>query len=131
MVARQPRSAYVDTSAMLAIALAEPNAAAMSRRLASFTLMVSSNLLEAEMRSAMAREGSELDAAMLGHIQWVMPTRPLTPEIAAALRAGYLRGADLWHLASALYAARAMPALAFITLDRRQQTVAASLGFET
>ena len=103
----------------------------MSRRLASFPLMVSSNLLEAEMRSAMAREGSEFDAEMLEHIQWVMPTRPLTPEIAAALRAGYLRGADLWHIASALYAARAMPALAFITLDRRQQSVAATLGFET
>ena len=83
------------------------------------------------MRSVLAREGREYDADRLARIQWFMPTRPLTPEIAAALRAGYLRGADLWHLASALYAARAMPALAFITLDRRQQTVAASLGFET
>ena len=103
----------------------------MARRLATFPLVVSSNLLEAEMRSAMAREGNEFDASLLERIQWVMPTRPLTQEIAATLRAGYLRGADLWHLASALYAARAMPALAFITLDRRQQTVAASLGFET
>ena len=131
MVARHPRSAYVDTSALLAIALTEPDGPATARRLATFPLLVSSNLLEAEMRSAMAREGSEFVPDRLARVRWVMPTRPLTPEIATALRAGYLRGADLWHLASALYAARAMPALAFITLDRRQQTVAASLGFET
>ena len=131
MATPQPRSAYVDTSALLAVALQEPGGVAMTRRLAGFPLVVSSNLLEAEMRSAMAREGNQFDASLLERIRWVMPTRPLTPEIAAALRAGYLRGADLWHLASALYAARAMPALAFITLDRRQQSVAASLGFET
>ena len=83
------------------------------------------------MRSAMAREGSELDSDMIAHIRWVAPTRPLSAEMSAVLRVGYLRGADLWHVASALYAAGAMPELVFITLDRRQQTVAASLGFET
>ena len=131
MVARHPRSAYVDTSALLAIALREPSREAVTQRLATFPRLVSSNLLEAEVHSALAREGNEFNPDLIARIRWVMPTRPLTPEIAAALRAGYLRGADLWHLASALYAARAMPALAFITLDRRQQTVAASLGFET
>ena len=77
----------------------------MTRRLASFPLLVSSNLLEAEMYSALAREGNEFDADLLESIQWVMPTRPLGPEIATAWRVGYLRGADLWHIASALYAA--------------------------
>ena len=131
MVARHPRSAYVDTSAVLAIALGEPSEEDMARRLASFPLIVSSNLLEAEMRSAIAREGSEFDAELLERVRWVMPTRPLSPEIAAALRVGYLRGADLWHIASALYAARTMPELVFITLDRRQENIAAGLGFAT
>ena len=131
MAARHPPSAYVDTSALLAIAFGEPAKEAIARRLASFPSWVSSNLLEAEMRSALAREGGEFDADPLERVRWVMPTRPLSPEIAAALRVGYLRGADLWHIASALYAAQAMPELAFITLDRRQERVAAGLGFVT
>lgn len=131
MVARHPRSAYVDTSVLLAMAFGEPSATAVARRLASFPRLVSSNLLEAEMRSVLAREGREFDADRLARIRWVMPTRPLSPEIAAALRVGYLRGADLWHIASALYAARTMPELVFITLDRRQENIAAGLGFAT
>ena len=131
VVSRYQRSAYVDTSALVAMALREPSAAAVARRLASFHLLVSSNLLEAEMRSALAREDSGFGASLLSRIRWVMPTRPLSPEIAAALRVGYLRGADLWHIASALYAARTMPELVFITLDRRQENIAAGLGFAT
>ena len=131
MIARHPPSAYIDTSALLAMALGEPGEAAVARRLAGYPRWVSSNLLEAEVRSALARAGNEFDPDLLARIRWVMPTRPLTPEIAAALRVGYLRGADLWHIASALYAAQAMPELAFITLDQRQQRVAAGLGFVT
>ena len=47
----------------------------------------------------------------------------------SALRAGNLRGADLWHIATALYAAPEPAAIAFVTLDRRQASVAAALGF--
>ena len=45
------------------------------------------------------------------------------------LSAGYLRGADLWHLASALYLAGNPRNLPFITLDERQEVVARKLGF--
>ena len=125
-------SAYVDTSALLSIAFDEPAAESVIQRLAQFTNLVSSNLLEAEMRSALAREGDPfLPRLLLSRLEWVIPTRPLHAEIAAVLRVGYLRGADLWHVANALYAARAMPGLAFVTLDRRQQTIAAGLGFAT
>lgn len=82
------------------------------------------------MQSALARDGNELEPSdLLSRIEWVLPTRPLRPEIADALRAGYLRGADLWHIATALYAARTVLRLAFVTLDRRQGSVAATLGF--
>ena len=57
------------------------------------------------------------------------PTAPCRAEIAAVLQVGYLRGADLRRVATALYAARTMPGLTFITPDQRQQTVAAGLGF--
>ena len=81
------------------------------------------------MHAAFARDGREPDMELLSVVRWIMPTRPLGPEIADALRAGYLRGADLWHIATALYAARSVPGLAFVTLDRRQGGVAAALGF--
>ena len=121
--------AYVDSSVLLAIAFNEPTAPEMVQRLAGFPRLVSSNLLEAEVRSALAREGGALEPPLMSHIRWVLPTRPLGPEISDALRAGYLRGADLWHIATALYAARSVPGLAFVTLDRRQGGVAAALGF--
>lgn len=47
------------------------------------------------------------------------------------LEVGYLRGADLWHLACALYLVEDPPEISFVTLDDRQRTVAAGLGFET
>ena len=124
-----PAVAYVDTSALLAIARIEPTAEPVARRLDGFRLLLSSNLLESEMRSAFALDAREFEPLLLSRIRWILPTRPLGPELADALRAGYLRGADLWHIATALYAARAVPSLAFLTLDRRQQGVAAALGF--
>lgn len=67
---------------------------------------------------------------LLARIGWILTHRPLSPEMEAALRAGNLRGADLWHVASALYAAPEPGAIAFCTLDRRQAKVAAALGFQ-
>ena len=104
----------------------------MVSRLAEFPRLLSSNLLEAEVRSVFARERLEFDAGLLSDIEWIHPDRPLAAEIAAALRVGYLRGADLWHIAVALYLKENLAGtLAFITRDNRQEAVAAGLGFET
>jgi hypothetical protein len=46
------------------------------------------------------------------------------------LAAGYLRGADLWHLACALYLADELVPPALLTLDVRQREVAAASGLE-
>ena len=124
-------SAYADSSALVAVAFDEPGAAAVRERLYAYSGLVSSNLLEAEMLSAFAREGRGLSDVYVPRIQWILPTRPLTLEIAEALRAGYLRGADLWHLATALYAKQELNDLAFITLDVRQRAAAQALGFQT
>ncbi len=67
---------------------------------------------------------------LLSRITWVLPNRSLTGEISIALSAGYLRGADLLHIATALYAARGEEGITFLTLDRRLQEVAQVLGFE-
>jgi hypothetical protein len=58
-----------------------------------------------------------------------MPSRPLGPEFRKVLEHGYVRGADLWHLASALFLAPEPGQLAFFSLDRRQAEVALKLGF--
>ena len=121
--------AYVDTSAIVAIAFAEKGADSLATKLAGFSRLVSSNLLEAELRAACRREGQPAPVHLLARIGWILTHRPLSPEIKTALEAGRLRGADLWHVASALYAAPEPGALAFVTLDRQQAEVAAALGF--
>jgi uncharacterized protein with PIN domain len=50
------RVAYVDSSCLVAVAFGEPGADRLSKELDGFDLLLSSNLLEAELRSALARE---------------------------------------------------------------------------
>ena len=84
------------------------------------------------MRAAYNRERREFEPQWLHGIEWVLPTRPLGPEIAAALQVRYLRSGDLLHVATALYAVRTFGLeLAFITLDNNQREAAAGLGFLT
>jgi predicted nucleic acid-binding protein len=124
--------AYLDSSCLVAIAFDEPEASRMARRLRQHERLFSSNLLEAELRSALIREGIR-DAAdpLLTWITWVYPNRPLTAEFQRVTAAGYLKGADLWHLANALFLSPDGRDLAFLTLDARQREVASALGFAT
>lgn len=121
--------AYVDTSCLVAIAFGERGGKALARRLDGFDELVSSNLLEAELLAAFAREKVHPDAALLETIAWIVPDRPLHEEIGRVLAAGYVRGADCWHLASALYLAEDPSSISFVTVDERQHGVARSLGF--
>ena len=121
--------AYVDSSAIVGIAFQDNGWTAMERRLGRFSNLWSSNLLEAEVRAAYGRERRAFDVRVLSGVRWVLPDRPLTTEIASILQAGYLRGADLWHIATALYAAPEPGDISFVTLDDRQRAVAATLGF--
>ena len=119
----------MDTSVLVAIAFRERKGAAVHHRLESFDLLVASNLLEAELRATLRRENAPSDAPLLNRISWVSPERPLSPEITVVLAAGHLRGADLWHLACALYLAPSPRDLSFLTLDTRQAAAAEKLGF--
>ena len=124
-------AAYLDTSALVAIAFDDKGGDRLAKRLDEFTYLLSSNLLEAELRAAFARARHPFAADLVSGIQWVLPDRPLAPELARALQAGYLRGADLWHVATALYVVQDPADIAFVTLDARQQAVAAALGFQS
>lgn len=123
--------AYVDTSALVAIVLGEHDGPPMAHRLKGFTRLLSSNLLEAELRATCARERAAFSEELFADFSWVFPDRSLGPELAAVLTAGYLRGADLWHVACALHVTRTPGDICFITLDERQHRVATALGFRT
>ncbi len=126
------KAAYVDTSCLVAIAFAEPGYEAVASELASYDTLLASNLLEAELRAALTREGVVEDHdELVAAIRWVLPDRPLSPEIKRVIAAGYVRGADLWHLACALLVAPGAVDLSFATLDEAQGKVARALGFQT
>lgn len=119
----------MDTSVLLAIAFGERGAAALAGRLERFEGVVASNLLEAELRAAYGREGRRDEPPELFKVSWITPTRPLHDEIHRVLSHGYLRGADCWHLAVALYVAPDPAELVFLTRDDRQARIARALGF--
>ena len=124
--------AYVDTSCLAAIVLNERNALSLSRKLGAFDRLAASPLLEAELRTVLHREGHREGAQVqpwLAPMLWVSPDRPLSAEIATVLDAGYLRGADCWHLATALFFSPDAAKISFVTLDARQRDVAKALGF--
>lgn len=123
--------AYVDSSWLVAIALEEAGHEKLELTLEAFDRVVSSNLLEAELRGALAREATELPPRFLEPMGWILPERPLSAEIAEALTRGTVRGADLWHLACALYCRAGAGEVAFFTLDQRQRELAIALGFST
>jgi hypothetical protein len=88
-------------------------------------------LLEAEFRAALEREETGGGEPLLAALRWVIPDRPLSHELDQVFSAGCLRGADAWHLATALFLVEAPGDLPFLTLDQRQRSLAESLGFPT
>lgn len=122
-------SAYVDSSVIVALELGEPGSAEVIERLTAFDHLLSSPLLEAEVKSALHREGKALNSAWLRRMVWISPQTGLGAEIGQVLQAGYLRGADLWHVACALFFAERPEILTFATLDGRQGEMASTLGF--
>lgn len=124
--------AFVDSSAVVATVFGAPQAAQLPRALGGFEALFAADLLRAEVLSALKREGLDGDAAdeTFGSVYWVVPNRSLHPECARVLRHGYLRGADLWHVACALYQAPEPKDLVFISLDKNQRRVALAVGFK-
>lgn len=122
-------AAYVDTSCLVAVAFSEPGHEALAERLATIDRLHSSNLAEAELCAALFGRGAVDDGSITRRVSWVLPDRSLGPEIQTVLAAGYLRGADLWHLACALYLSLDPRELVFLTMDHQQAAVADAMGF--
>ena len=120
--------AYADTSVFAALAFREPEAGRIRRRLAGFDRVVTSVLTEAELASALSREGLDLAASPLRGVQFIGTSEPLSKEIREVLRAGYLRGTDCWHVAVALNYSPDRE-LTFLSFDRTQLAVVRKLGY--
>jgi predicted nucleic acid-binding protein len=124
-------SAFVDTSVLLAIIFQESDFKALVARLDLFETFYASDLLEAELRSVCRREERAVDFWLIEQLRIVFPPRSLRREVVRVLDAGYVRGADCFHLATALSLTSNPAELTFLTLDKRQRDVAAALGFLT
>lgn len=123
--------AYLDTSALLAIAFNEPGARELNAEVSTFRLLLSSDLLEAEVRSAFVRHQRTDYRTVLDPIEWISPGRRLTDEMDQVLSGGYLRGADLYHVATALLVSADFPDFTFATMDFQQLEVARRVGLKT
>jgi uncharacterized protein with PIN domain len=124
-------AAYVDSSCLVAIAFGEPSARKAAKALRRHSPLLASNLVEAEVRAALAREDTPVGSDIFEGISWVFPDRALSAELQRALEHGRLHGADLWHVACALYLDPTASELVFLSLDVPQQRTAAALGFKT
>jgi predicted nucleic acid-binding protein len=127
-------TAYLDTSFFVAIVLGEPGATRLQGILAGHDRVLTSDLLVAETLAAAVREGLDIELLRpaLSAVTLVLPSRSLEGEIRQALDVGRLRGADLWHVACALFVAgSARSDLAFLSRDAAQRTVVKRLGFPT
>ncbi len=105
----------------------------LRKKLATYDHLFSSELLIAELLSYARRENLDPDmiAEQLAPVTILIPDRPIRTEIETVIRAGYVRGADLWHLACACYLSPKRGDLPFLTADQRQRDVAEVLGFHS
>lgn len=123
--------AYIDTSAILAVEFEQEGAQLVLDRVNEASVLISSNLMEAEFYSVIMREDRPINAGLISGVTWIHPDRSLNAEFDLVLNVGYLRGADLWHVAVALFASPDPSLISFITLDQQQRNVARAIGFQT
>ena len=126
-----PNIAYVDTSVLVAALFDEAEGPTARAVLARYERLVSSDLFVAELASVASRENVAI-ARLTRHVDSIsllFPNRSLRDEMIQILQHGYVRGADLWHLACALFLSPNVADLDFLTFDKRQQSVASKLGF--
>jgi predicted nucleic acid-binding protein len=124
-------AAFLDSSYLIAASFDPSAGEHLSRALSRYRPIYATELLAAECLAFAMREridGAEFDRAF-ARISWVLPDRSLRAEFDRVLAAGYLRGADLWHLACACYLAPNPAELAFLSRDQQQAMVAKRLGF--
>ncbi|MEI6805931.1 MAG: type II toxin-antitoxin system VapC family toxin [Myxococcaceae bacterium] len=123
---------YVDTSVLVSLFFEDSDSNnRFSRLLKEADEVVSSVLIEAEFLSVILREKINLSAGVdyLKQISLVIPDRSISKELGVIFSKAYVRGADAFHLACALYLDPKASELQFLTADIQQQKAAQALGF--
>ncbi|MFI5297949.1 MAG: PIN domain-containing protein [Polyangiales bacterium] len=126
------KRAYVDTSALVAVQFGELDRPRVLKVLRAHDALVSTSLVVAEMLATLRRANLPVGSAgpLLKRIERLALPDDLRDECEQALAVGALRGADLWHVATALrLAGKHRKRLTFCSLDQAQRGVAAGLGF--
>ncbi len=126
---------YLDPTALIPIVFGEePVGAVTQERLNRFPILMSSNLIEAELRVEFEIEGQIFDPSWLSGIEWIQPRGSLGAEMDRIQAFASLSPIRMWHLVNAVYFADRLSLanrradLAFITLNEQQETVAWDLG---
>lgn len=122
---------YIDTSVLVAMFF--ENSEQYSQFLEDAEEIVSSSLLEAEFLSVIHREKANVSEGLrfLKQISLVVPDRSISKELELIFSKAYVRGADAFHLACALYLDPKANELRFLTADKQQEKAAKALGFTT
>jgi PIN domain nuclease of toxin-antitoxin system len=127
------KTLFTDTSAILSVIFMETGYEKAAHLFREADRIYAAGLLEAEVLSAAARKGLPHDEVdrVLTRVTLIQPDRPLTQELKTIISSGkLLKGADLWHLACALYLTGDPSVMPFMTLDEAQAGAAARLGFK-
>lgn len=125
--------AYIDSSYFIAVIFGENNSTQYSKFISRFDNVVSSVLLEAEVLSTAKREQLPLQEVenLLSVVRFLHIEGSLRPYLRKVFECGYLRGADAFHVASALWCSEARTTdMHFLTLDKNQASIADILGFK-
>ena len=120
--------AYVDSSALVKLALAEEESEAMLRAFASWPRRVTSRLAVVEVLRAVRRENPAREPIAVDVLARVMLAAVSDAVLveAARLNPAQLRSLDAVHLATALRLRSAI--VAFVSYDRSQLEAAEALG---
>jgi predicted nucleic acid-binding protein len=123
------RYAYLDASALVKLAVREPETAALERVVLDREALFTSEVGAVELRRALGRTGHPAAAEQADDVLDAVFLAGLTPAIgaqASRLQPASLRTLDAIHVATAV--SLALPDLDFITYDERQASAARAVG---
>ncbi len=123
------RYAYLDASALVKLAVREPETAALERAIVDREALFTSEIGAVELRRALGRTGHPAAADQAEAVLDAVFLADLSPAVrahAGRLQPASLRTLDAIHVATA--ASLALAELDFITYDDRQATAARAVG---
>lgn len=123
---------YIDTSVLIAVFFQEPNYKNYLKYFSKNYQLISSEILVAEFYSFLSRNKRPLSEAfeILDYLSIVRPDKGLENYCEMILSYGYAKGADLFHIANALYIDPEVKELVFLTHDVKQGKLAKKVGFK-